>query len=460
MWPRDRRETASLTTSNRERVRPSSCSTARAWSPDRSACADAGGERRQRLQLGLGGRRVGRIEQLERRRTRAARARAVATLDSATGSVGSARSRAAAWRRRRSLRRRARRRAAARRTRRRASRAGRASPRRRGARGSRPAHRSRRRPREAPARAVRCASQPAASASPASSSQASRRKSASGVRAGCERAHRKPDLRRRDRGERRIASPNGSRRTTSTAPTSRSPANAGTREDRGARPLGDPQHGPGREGRRRAGPAPARVPATSAASADVSGATERATRSPSSPTNPDRDELRAERLGRAGGDRGERRPQLTPRRDLFGRVGKRLDRRPLGSDGHPEGREYCLIQSRGWPSQPARRPTELDDAPSLDPLAIERNYRRERARRRARIEHKSRARRSDVRFYVTLLVLVVRDRVRDPRGVARGADALRRLVESAAGGRVSRSRSHVVPLHIGHCGSVDCTVTP
>jgi hypothetical protein len=46
-----------------------------------------------------------------------------------------------------------------------------------------------------------------------------------------------------------------------------------------------------------------------------------------------------------------------------------------------------------------------DDAPSLDPLAIERNYRRERARRRARIERKSAARRSEVRFWVTLLVL-------------------------------------------------------
>jgi hypothetical protein len=46
-----------------------------------------------------------------------------------------------------------------------------------------------------------------------------------------------------------------------------------------------------------------------------------------------------------------------------------------------------------------------DDAPSLDPLAIERNYRRERARRRARIERRSAASRSNVRFWVTLLVL-------------------------------------------------------
>jgi hypothetical protein len=52
-------------------------------------------------------------------------------------------------------------------------------------------------------------------------------------------------------------------------------------------------------------------------------------------------------------------------------------------------------------AEPARHTQILDDdAPSLDPLAIERNYRRERARRRARVE-----RRSNVRFWVTLFVL-------------------------------------------------------
>jgi len=57
-------------------------------------------------------------------------------------------------------------------------------------------------------------------------------------------------------------------------------------------------------------------------------------------------------------------------------------------------------------AEPAHSTQALDDdAPLLDPLAIERNYRRERARRRARIERKSEARRSDVRFFVTLLVL-------------------------------------------------------
>lgn len=57
-------------------------------------------------------------------------------------------------------------------------------------------------------------------------------------------------------------------------------------------------------------------------------------------------------------------------------------------------------------AEPARVTPPIDDeSPSLDPLAIERAYRRERARRRARIERRSAARRSDVRFWVTLLAL-------------------------------------------------------
>jgi hypothetical protein len=53
-------------------------------------------------------------------------------------------------------------------------------------------------------------------------------------------------------------------------------------------------------------------------------------------------------------------------------------------------------------ADPAQLP---DEPPSLDPSAIELNYRRERARRRARIERRSAAQRSNVRFWVTMLVL-------------------------------------------------------
>jgi hypothetical protein len=57
-------------------------------------------------------------------------------------------------------------------------------------------------------------------------------------------------------------------------------------------------------------------------------------------------------------------------------------------------------------AQAARRtPVLPDDTPSLDPSAIQRNYRRERVRRRARVERQSATRRSNVRFWVTLLVL-------------------------------------------------------
>ncbi len=46
-----------------------------------------------------------------------------------------------------------------------------------------------------------------------------------------------------------------------------------------------------------------------------------------------------------------------------------------------------------------------EDAPSLDPLAVERAYRRERHRRRLRSERRNEARRSHIRFWITLLVL-------------------------------------------------------
>jgi hypothetical protein len=46
-----------------------------------------------------------------------------------------------------------------------------------------------------------------------------------------------------------------------------------------------------------------------------------------------------------------------------------------------------------------------EDVPSLDPAAIERNYRRERARRRARVERRTDVRTSNARFWVVLSAL-------------------------------------------------------
>jgi len=57
-------------------------------------------------------------------------------------------------------------------------------------------------------------------------------------------------------------------------------------------------------------------------------------------------------------------------------------------------------------AQPASRSPALEeDAPSLDPAAIEQAYLRERARRRARVAHRESARHSDARFWVVLAVL-------------------------------------------------------
>jgi hypothetical protein len=58
-------------------------------------------------------------------------------------------------------------------------------------------------------------------------------------------------------------------------------------------------------------------------------------------------------------------------------------------------------------AQPAPRdPVAGDDVPSLDPGAIERAYRRERARRSVRIDRRSEARSSSARFWVVLAVLM------------------------------------------------------
>jgi hypothetical protein len=57
-------------------------------------------------------------------------------------------------------------------------------------------------------------------------------------------------------------------------------------------------------------------------------------------------------------------------------------------------------------AQPAPQdPVAQGDAPPLDPTAIERAYRRERARRSVRIDRRTQARSSNARFWVVLAVL-------------------------------------------------------
>lgn len=50
---------------------------------------------------------------------------------------------------------------------------------------------------------------------------------------------------------------------------------------------------------------------------------------------------------------------------------------------------------------------EIEETPSLDPAAIERAYRRERARRRAKVEHREYARNSNARFWVMIAVILL-----------------------------------------------------
>jgi hypothetical protein len=51
--------------------------------------------------------------------------------------------------------------------------------------------------------------------------------------------------------------------------------------------------------------------------------------------------------------------------------------------------------------------TVTEENPSLDPAAIERAYRRERARRRAKIEHRQYARNSNARYWVAVAVIAL-----------------------------------------------------
>ena len=67
----------------------------------------------------------------------------------------------------------------------------------------------------------------------------------------------------------------------------------------------------------------------------------------------------------------------------------------------PPIRDYTLSMA-----EPATRPTAGDDAPPFDPLAVDRAYLQERARRRARIERSRERRRASLRFWLVLLALL------------------------------------------------------
>jgi hypothetical protein len=57
-------------------------------------------------------------------------------------------------------------------------------------------------------------------------------------------------------------------------------------------------------------------------------------------------------------------------------------------------------------AQAARTQQAHDDVPPVDPYAIDRAYRLERAKRRARADRQRASRHAAIRFFVTLLVLL------------------------------------------------------
>ena len=95
------------------------------------------------------------------------------------------------------------------------------------------------------------------------------------------------------------------------------------------------------------------------------------------------------------------------RRERFERVLGRLRRRAAVADHERAAARMAqihLVRLNFDPMvEPASRlPAQGEELPSLDPAAIEQAYRRERARRRARVAHREYARNSNARFWVML----------------------------------------------------------
>ena len=57
-------------------------------------------------------------------------------------------------------------------------------------------------------------------------------------------------------------------------------------------------------------------------------------------------------------------------------------------------------------AEPARRQPAVDEPPVLDPRAVERAYRRQRAKRRALVERKREQRAARLRFWLVLVILI------------------------------------------------------
>jgi hypothetical protein len=120
--------------------------------------------------------------------------------------------------------------------------------------------------------------------------------------------------------------------------------------------------------------------------------------------DPHHDEGRAEGVGDRIGHRAERRPERVPVRDggADPRQGsQRRDRRPMLGQLHLRR----IVPRLRRMAQPARQPRR-DAPPPVDPSAVQRNYRRERAKRRARVERSWERQLAAFRFVSVLLFLV------------------------------------------------------
>jgi hypothetical protein len=57
-------------------------------------------------------------------------------------------------------------------------------------------------------------------------------------------------------------------------------------------------------------------------------------------------------------------------------------------------------------AEPARQPTVPDEPPILDPRVVERAYRRQRAKRRARVERTRERSLARLRFWLFMIILI------------------------------------------------------
>ena len=69
-------------------------------------------------------------------------------------------------------------------------------------------------------------------------------------------------------------------------------------------------------------------------------------------------------------------------------------------------------------AEPARRQEPVDEALELDPAAVQRAYQLHRARRRAHRNRERETKRANLRFWLVLLALVVRQRLPEHRHLA------------------------------------------